>query len=1122
MLKRKIQRKLLSYVLAIVMVLSIIAPADVINAAQIAGVQKISREKDSTVRETEENLTDSQQMTESELEQYKDYDGILEDTRTVFDNINSKRARSRVSNSNKKQIVNDVVVFIRFADEPENIYEQKGGYDYIKSQFTGESNSLAANLDEFSWGQVSAQTYFYPEDKNGKPICYVDDKPVNYYKKKSDSNPDGYSGSAEKSSRRSELLSKVKSFMGEDFEKKLGIEGSLYNLTFFVPDEEEWNDLLWSHKSSIIINNKWQVYNFITYPYKKDKTRTICHEFMHSLGFPDMYHYYSNNAGAELPLEQWSIMAYTGVAAGHPTVYEKQKYGNWIQNENAIKEITQDGQYCLGPATASQDNTLAYKIPVPGSNTEYFMIEYRGSDKNSFDANLGREGLIFYRVNTEVSGNPYGPPDEVFVLRNKGMTVANAYFDGSSDKKEFSNFKLYNSEEDLGIKVHNINKKDGKMYFTVDLDTVRLTPSTPSGTETQNVTFTAATRSAANLQYQFLVDGTVKRAYSTNPSFTWKCEYRYGGRKIAVNVKDTTSGKVIATKEINYQVNQAPSITGIGLGSRTPKVGDTFNILVSTVYGTGNLTKKIEVQPENGIKTTIYDGPMSSDAKWTPTRAGNYTIYVTVQDENKVSATGTLNCVIGSSGNAVNVYYANSAWNNAYIHYKVGNGAWTTVPGVKMNTSSEKSGYTWKYTIDLESESNATVCFNNGNGSWDSKNGANYIVKAGNTGIKNGAVTVLEGVNPTIKPTVTPTAKPELQITLEADKVSPIKTGTSVKFIGNSPNELYHRYNNHIFSVTRQGDSSNNTKVPGSAEDGITGYCYTWTPTEAGTYTITYETIEYSGRSAKKSMTFVVAASSANVANVYYYNNSYSNAYIHYRVGNGAWTTVPGVKMSTSSEQSGYTWKYTIDLGSESNATVCFNNGNGSWDSKNGANYIVKAGNTGIKNGAVTVLGGVNPTIKPTVTPTVKPTIKPTTTPTHVVEVYYANSAWNNAYIHYKVGNGAWTTVPGVKMSTSSEQSGYTWKYTIDLGSETTATVCFNNGNNLWDSRNGANYTVSVGTYGIKNQQASKLNSNNNAANNISMTGLENMASDMTVAKSIGAAYRILACIKNGNQSQNY
>ena len=92
-----------------------------------------------------------------------------------------------------------------------------------------------------------------------------------------------------------------------------------------------------------------------------------------------------------------------------------------------------------------------------------------------------------------------------------------------------------------------------------------------------------------------------------------------------------------------------------------------------------------------------------------------------------------------SNGNAVTVYY-NSSWDNAYIHYCVDGKSWTAVPGAAMEKCTEKEGYNYKYVIDLGDASNVTVCFNNGNNSWDSNNGSNYKISEGTYGINNNSI----------------------------------------------------------------------------------------------------------------------------------------------------------------------------------------------------------------------------------------------------------------------------------------------------------------------------------------------------------------------------------------------
>ena len=88
--------------------------------------------------------------------------------------------------------------------------------------------------------------------------------------------------------------------------------------------------------------------------------------------------------------------------------------------------------------------------------------------------------------------------------------------------------------------------------------------------------------------------------------------------------------------------------------------------------------------------------------------------------------------------------------------------------------------------------------------------------------------------------------------------------------------------------------------------------------------------------------------------------------------------------------------------------------------------------------------------------------------------IYY--KGYDNAYIHYKIGNGSWTNAPGVKMESTSEKPGYSYKVTIDLGDADKLTACFNNGSSQWDNNGGKDYTFGVGTYTMSNGVITKIN----------------------------------------------
>lgn len=98
--------------------------------------------------------------------------------------------------------------------------------------------------------------------------------------------------------------------------------------------------------------------------------------------------------------------------------------------------------------------------------------------------------------------------------------------------------------------------------------------------------------------------------------------------------------------------------------------------------------------------------------------------------------------VKANSNNQTTIYYR--GYNNPNIHYKIGNGSWTAVPGVKMESNLDVDGYYYSITIDLGNEENLTACFNDGNGNWDSNNGNNYNFGVGKYTYCGGKITEIK------------------------------------------------------------------------------------------------------------------------------------------------------------------------------------------------------------------------------------------------------------------------------------------------------------------------------------------------------------------------------------------
>ena len=389
----------------------------------------------------------------------------------------------------------------------------------------------------------------------------------------------------------------------------------------------------------------------------------------------------------------------------------------------------------------------------------------------------------------------------------------------------------------------------------------------------------------------------------------------------------------------------------------------------------------------------------------------------TINGSSKIFYANNVTFPSESDENSVTIYY--KGYSNPNIHYQVGNGNWTNVPGVAMTATNEVSGYTHKYTIDLGTSSYANVCFNNGSNNWDSNNGSNYRFEQGTYKYSNGTITKFDptpaGISASLSISKSEALKNET-VTLNASaangkapyqyKLSYTLDGVSYNYVDYSSNSEFTftpiMTGNYVFTLTaKDADGKTATatkafaaKIPSissvntSTSSGRVGetvslsmnvadnmssmtrsYTITkgavattlsegsngaasWTPHEAGTYTIT-GVLTYNGRIYNsKSITYTVSEALANTITIYY--KGYSTPYIHYQVGNGNWTSVPGVAMTATNEVSGYTHKYTINLGTATYANVCFNDGKGNWDSRNGANYFFEKGTYKFSNGNIT------------------------------------------------------------------------------------------------------------------------------------------------------------------------
>ena len=262
----------------------------------------------------------------------------------------------------------------------------------------------------------------------------------------------------------------------------------------------------------------------------------------------------------------------------------------------------------------------------------------------------------------------------------------------------------------------------------------------PSSIHTlEEVRITALTKGGnAPFKYQFELEKDGSKTMLEPFCNNFECYKRLnaaGDCTIVVTVKDTDGNTTVARKPIT--VNQT-KITALTPDKANASVGDSivFTPQVTNLAPSFDGTNFRYTVTKDGVSEQFF-ADFDKRFVWTPEEGGNYTVKCDILCYNDLVASKTVNYTVND--NRVTIYYKGYA--TPYIHYQVGSGNWTTAPGAAMTATNEVSGYTHKYTIDLGTASYANVCFNDGKGSWDSRNGANYRFEKGTYKYANGNIT---------------------------------------------------------------------------------------------------------------------------------------------------------------------------------------------------------------------------------------------------------------------------------------------------------------------------------------------------------------------------------------------
>jgi M6 family metalloprotease-like protein len=323
--------------------------------------------------------------------------------------------------------INNIVVFIRFFDESEFTYPLSR-YESLFNNPASGANSMHNYFLEASYAQLTINSTFYPTATT-TVVSYQDTAVRAFFQPyNATTNPIGYQGGdngSERTKREHELLARAVAAIAGQVPSGLVVDsdndGRVDNTCFIVSGRPTgWASLLWPHRWSLYsltaaINGK-RVYDYNLQLDSAMNVGVLCHEMFHSIGSPDLYHYTSNGIA---PVGGWDVMESNANPPQHMGAYMKYKYGKWI---NSIPTISSAGRYSLLPLTSSTGNV--YRVNSPYSTKEFFILEYR-KRTSTFENMIPGEGLVVYRINSAVTGNANGPPDEVYVYRPGGTPATN-------------------------------------------------------------------------------------------------------------------------------------------------------------------------------------------------------------------------------------------------------------------------------------------------------------------------------------------------------------------------------------------------------------------------------------------------------------------------------------------------------------------------------------------------------------------------------------------------------------------------------------------------------------------------------------------------------------------------
>lgn len=364
----------------------------------------------------------------------------------------------------------NVVVFVQFVPLSKKNFVQ-GRENEIMEMWNGSSaaSSFAGYLNAISYGRFQVHNIFPQYDPAGKTFTpyVVPDAP-------GDNDVTVIQSVIRQLNENGGLGNSQLDYNGD---------GAIDNLVVVAdkPYVEDRENSFYSHKSDYPGSEKVRgryvrTYNILNgygvFDSILSKQGVISHEFLHSIGYPDLY----RNGGEDSPVGNWDIMSSESIYMQYPLAYLRQAVSGWV-NLSTVTESTK-GLVLNSQELASGNHGIILKSPL--SSSEFFVVEYRKQGNAlppgeiTLDAKVYGSGLIIYRINTRAANlsNHYGGPDGVYVFR-PGVTdekycgskssggIMNSYLSSSAGRTSYGSTDFKKTIRDNTSSENIINFSDG-------------------------------------------------------------------------------------------------------------------------------------------------------------------------------------------------------------------------------------------------------------------------------------------------------------------------------------------------------------------------------------------------------------------------------------------------------------------------------------------------------------------------------------------------------------------------------------------------------------------------------------------------------------------------------------